>query len=313
MSKENSKMAKEEKPKKGESSLKGFLSGGFGGACLVMVGHPLDLIKVKLQTMTIVPGKDPPYKGLIDCAQKTLRREGPLGFYRGVTAPLTGIAPVFAVCFWGYDVGQQVVRSVTGKSPSDSLNLAEIMFAGGFSAIPTTALMAPMERVKCLLQIQASAENQKPKYAGMMDCGKQLLREGGLRSLFRGWELTLIRDIPGSIAYFGVYEVLKRVFSGGDPSQLSPAAVLCAGGFAGVANWMVAIPPDTVKSRLQTAPEGKYPGGFMDVYRELMKNEGIGALYRGVAPVMVRAFPANAACFFGVEVSRSFLTSIGMD
>mmetsp|Transcript_5109 Transcript_5109/g.8764 ORF Transcript_5109/g.8764 Transcript_5109/m.8764 type:complete len:313 (+) Transcript_5109:211-1149(+) len=300
-----------DKPKKAESSLKGFLSGGFGGACLVMVGHPLDLIKVKLQTMTVVPGKEPPYKGLMDCARKTIVREGPLGLYRGVSAPLTGVAPTFAVCFWGYDVGCNLVRSITGKSVKDQLSLAEVMFAGGFSAVPTTALMAPVERVKCLLQIQAEGGG-KPQYSGMVDCARQLLRSGGTASLFRGWEATLIRDVPGSIAYFGVYEFLKRTLSGGDPSTLSPLAILSAGGFAGVANWMVAIPPDTIKSRLQTAPEGKY-SGFMDVYRELMAKEGIAALYRGVAPVMVRAFPANAACFFGVEVARSFLTKMGME
>lgn len=35
-----------------------------------------------------------------------------------------------------------------------------------------------------------------------------------------------------------------------------------AGGLAGIANWSVCIPPDVLKSRLQTAPEGKYPGGI---------------------------------------------------
>jgi len=299
-------------PAKAESSLKGFLSGGFGGACLVMVGHPLDLIKVKLQTMQVVPGQEPPYKGLVDCAQKTIRKEGPFGLYRGVTAPLIGIAPVFAVCFWGFDVGQNLVRYVTGKTPSQKLTLGEIMFAGGFSAIPTTVLMAPIERIKCLLQIQAGASGPQ-KYSGMVDCAKQLLKEGGMKSLFRGWEATLIRDIPGSVAYFGVNEALKRLFAaGGDVSEVSAAGKLCAGGLAGVANWMVAIPPDTIKSRLQTAPEGKY-SGFMDVYRELMRKEGVLALYRGVAPVMLRAFPANAACFYGVDIARTFLTNIGMD
>ena len=47
---------------KKDSALKGFLSGGFGGMCLVAAGHPLDLIKVRLQTMKAEPGKEPPYK-----------------------------------------------------------------------------------------------------------------------------------------------------------------------------------------------------------------------------------------------------------
>ncbi len=45
---------------------------------------------------------------------------------------------------------------------------------------------------------------------------------------------------------------------------------------------------------LSAAPEGKYPSGFRDVLRELIREEGIGSLYKGFNAVMLRAFPANA-------------------
>ena len=51
-----------------------------------------------------------------------------------------------------------------------------------------------------------------------------------------------------------------------------------------------------------TAPEGTYPNGIRDVYRELMRNEGIFALYKGVTPVMLRAFPANAVRIVDIEI-----------
>jgi solute carrier family 25 carnitine/acylcarnitine transporter 20/29 len=57
-----------------------------------------------------------------------------------------------------------------------------------------------------------------------------------------------------SVAYFGVYEYLKHTLGS------TTTAVLAAGGFAGVANWVVAIPPDVIKSRIQTAPNGTYNG-----------------------------------------------------
>lgn len=44
-----------------------------------------------------------------------------------------------------------------------------------------------------------------------------------------------------------------------------------------------------------------YPRGIRDVFAKLYKEEGLRALYAGVTPVMLRAFPANAACFLGVE------------
>lgn len=79
--------------------------------------------------------------------------------------------------------------------------MGQIMFAGGFSAIPATVVMAPGERIKCLLQIQAQAvERGEPKlYDGMIDCAKKLYRTGGISSVFRGWEATLLRDIPGLV------------------------------------------------------------------------------------------------------------------
>lgn len=39
-----------------------------------------------------------------------LRPNQPRGFYRGVSAPLVGVTPMFAVCFWGYDVGLKLCR-----------------------------------------------------------------------------------------------------------------------------------------------------------------------------------------------------------
>ena len=81
----------------------------------------------------------------------------------------------------------------------------------------------------------------------------------------------------------------------------------------GVANWLVAIPFDTVKTRFQTAPDGTYKGTF-DCFKRVVSGPGGSMnLFRGAGPAMLRAFPANAACFFGMELSMSLLTGMGMD
>jgi solute carrier family 25 carnitine/acylcarnitine transporter 20/29 len=291
------------------SQLKSFLSGGFGGMALVAVGHPFDLVKVRLQTQTAVNGRLP-YSGAMDCFLKTARAEGVRGVYKGMSAPLIGVTPIFAVCFWGYDVAKSAIRSVRGFTSDDQLSLTEIAIAGALSAVPTTAIMAPGERIKCLLQIQDSTLG-KPKYAGPGDVIRQLYREGGIGSIFRGSFITLLRDGSGSVAYFGVYEGLKRALTpaGGSQKDISPLAVFMAGGFAGMANWVLAIAPDTVKSRLQTAPEGKY-SGILDVVRTMLREEGPRSLFKGVLPAMARAFPANAACFLGMEYSLALMNRL---
>ena len=87
---------------------------------------------------------------------------------------------------------------------------------------------------------------------------------------------------------------------------------LTAGGFAGMLNWLAALPLDTLKTRLQTAPEGKYTS-MRGVLADLLKTEGFGALYRGFGPVMARAFPANAACFLGYETVKKTMVYFDLD
>lgn len=214
--------------------------------------------------------------------------------------------------FWGYDLGKGIVRSLSTVH-DNQLSIAQVSAAGFFSAIPMTAITAPFERVKVLLQIQgqkALAPGEKPKYAGGVDVVRQLYKEGGVRSVFRGSAATLARDGPGSAAYFAAYEYIKRGLTPVDPAtgkasgQLSLPAVTMAGAAAGVAMWIPVFPVDTVKSRLQTM-EGKPTVG--GVVGGLYRAGGFKAFFPGFAPAIARAVPANAATFLGVELAHQAL------
>lgn len=50
----------------------------------------------------------------------------------------------------------------------------------------------------------------------------------------------------------------------------------------------------TIKSRLQSAPQGTYTG-FMDCARKLIAQDGVTALWKGFGPAMARAVPANVS------------------
>jgi solute carrier family 25 carnitine/acylcarnitine transporter 20/29 len=69
-------MSDDESENKKIDPFKNFLAGGVGGVCLIIIGHPPDTIKVRLQTMP-KPKKEekPMYTGAIDCVKKTVRKE----------------------------------------------------------------------------------------------------------------------------------------------------------------------------------------------------------------------------------------------
>ena len=240
---------------------------------------------------------------MLDCATSTIKKEGILGLYRGMAAPIVGIAPVFAISFAGYGFGQTLQKR-NGDNP---LTVTQEFYAGCWAGVFTTPIMVPGERIKCVLQLQGAKPNA-PKFNGPVDLAKFIYKTQGIGGLYRGTLATLARDIPGSGAYFAGYCFFKKQLTpeGTDPSELSPLRVLFAGGMAGVCNWIVSTPPDVVKSRLQTAEEGVYKG-TSDVIRQMIAKEGIASFYKGIGPVLVRAFPANAACFLGYETAMKVL------
>jgi hypothetical protein len=71
-------------------SLRALAAGGVGGVCAVVVGHPFDLVKVRMQT-----AEKGVYSGAMDVARKTIAKEGlARGLYAGVSAPLVGVTPM---------------------------------------------------------------------------------------------------------------------------------------------------------------------------------------------------------------------------
>lgn len=272
-------------------NIKSFLAGGFGGFCAVLTGHPFDLVKVRLQTGL--------YQSTAKCVKGTLAKDGLTGFYRGVGPPLLGVTPMFAVSFWGYDLGKKIVLQYTGRK-TDKFTLADISTAGFFSAVPTTAVAAPFERVKVMMQVQSGAKQS------MISVVREMYRTGGLKSIFKGSGATMARDGPGSAIYFATYEYVKEKLS--TPGQnLSLFAISVAGGSAGVAMWLSVFPIDTIKSTQQSSNVNI---SIVEATKKIYSKNGIRGYFPGVGPALARSFPANAATFVGVEVAKEFLRKI---
>jgi solute carrier family 25 carnitine/acylcarnitine transporter 20/29 len=72
------------------AGLRALAAGGFGGLCAVLVGHPFDLVKVRLQT-----AERGVYRGAMDVVAQSVAKNGlARGLYAGVSAPLLGVTPM---------------------------------------------------------------------------------------------------------------------------------------------------------------------------------------------------------------------------
>eukprot|EP00055_Hartaetosiga_balthica_P004545 m.12044 g.12044 ORF g.12044 m.12044 type:complete len:298 (+) comp3944_c1_seq1:59-952(+) len=282
-----------EEPQPEAGALRSFIAGGIGGMALVLVGHPFDTVKVRVQNSTSSAS-------VFQVAKTTLTNEGFRGFYKGMAAPLAGVAPIFALSFLGYNRGKKMFCD---DDAIEKEKFGQLAAAGFVSTFFTTPIMAPGERVKCLLQTQTSTN---AKYNGSLDAFKQLYKEGGIRSVTRGFSATLLRDGVGSAVYFAGYEVMRKKMIEADIQPV--VATFMSGGMAGMLNWALILPIDTVKTRFQVGTDPSY----FKVIADIAKTSGIRGFFRGLSAVMMRAFPANAACFAGYEFAMYACGEMGL-
>lgn len=96
--------------------------------------------------------------------------------------------------------------------------------------------------------------------------------------------------------------------SGESPGTLPTLAI---GGVAGSTAAMFTTPFDTIKTRLQTAgvvnQGGSAVRGLIPTMRDIVVNEGVGGLYRGVIPRLFIYVTQSAVFFATYEVARNTL------
>nr|XP_045233204.1 mitochondrial ornithine transporter 1 isoform X2 [Macaca fascicularis] len=137
---------------------------------------------------------------------------------------------------------------------------------------------------------------------------KSILRKDGPLGFYHGLSSTLLREVPGYFFFFGGYELSRSFFaSGRSKDELGPVPLMLSGGVGGICLWLAVYPVDCIKSRIQVLSMSGKQAGFMRTFINVVKNEGITALYSGLKPTMIRAFPANGALFLAYEYSRKLM------
>ncbi|XP_011877385.1 PREDICTED: mitochondrial basic amino acids transporter-like [Vollenhovia emeryi] len=256
-----------------------FFAGCLGGCAGIMVGYPLDTVKVHMQTQDC---RNPKYRGTFDCLRTLLAKESVNGLYKGMTSPIAGVAVVNSIVFGVY--------GYTQRNLSEPDRLSSYFLAGASAGIAQTPVSSPIELAKTRLQLQSTGQSN---FRGPMECLRSIYKHEGHRGVFKGLGITFLREGPSYGVYFVTYEMLTKTSSN---QPISTLHMLLAGGLAGTASWVISYPIDVIKSRIQAESSNRYSGAF-DCLKKSVRAEGYSCLYRGLNSTILRAFPTNAATF----------------
>uniref|UniRef100_A0A8C5LS46 Mitochondrial ornithine transporter 1 n=1 Tax=Leptobrachium leishanense TaxID=445787 RepID=A0A8C5LS46_9ANUR len=284
-----------------------LLAGAAGGTACVLSGLPFDTVKVKMQAFPRM------YKGLTDCAVKTYTQSGLRGFYKATSPALFANIAGNSVLFTSYGFCQRVVRTIAGLDNNTKLSDLQKAAAGSLASVFSTLVLCPTELVKCRLQamheLQLSGKISQGENT-VWSVMKGIVQRGGPLGFYQGLTSTICRELPGYFAFFGGYELSRTLLaaSGGKAKEeLGPVAVVVSGGIGGVSFCLAVFPVDCIKSRIQVLSITGKQASFMNMFSSTVRNEGILALYSGLKPTLIRAFPANGFLFVTYEYSRKLM------
>jgi solute carrier family 25 (adenine nucleotide translocator) protein 4/5/6/31 len=186
-------------------------------------------------------------------------------------------------------------------------NFALDFILGGVSAAVSKTAVAPIERVKLLLQTQAA--NKKlagdKAYKGIMDVLVRVPKEEGVSAFWRGNLANVIRYFPTQALNFAFKDTYKKVFCPFNPKTdfwKFFMGNLASGGAAGATSLMVVYPLDFARTRLAAdvgkgAAERQF-SGLVDCLTKIHKSDGLKGLYQGFG-VSVLGIIVYRACYFG--------------
>jgi solute carrier family 25 (adenine nucleotide translocator) protein 4/5/6/31 len=178
---------------------------------------------------------------------------------------------------------------------------------GGVSAAVSKTLVAPIERVKLLLQVQDSNKNiaVDKRYKGIGDCFSRVASEQGIASFWRGNTANVIRYFPTQALNFACKDFYKTYLCPYNPKKEPFMFFIgnCAsGGAAGATSLTVVYPLDFGRTRLAAdvgSGKAREFNGLVDCLRKVAISDGPQGLYRGFG-ISVIGIVAYRAAYFGM-------------
>lgn len=282
-----------------------FWAGYISGAVGIIVGNPLDVVKVRLQA-----GSTP--------TSATFRSTS--NVVTGTAAPILGYGALNALLFMSYNRSEATLN----KALSVQHNLWTTWMAGALGGLATWVVSTPTELIKCRAQMAVPAVSS-------WQIARGIVSSDGIRGLYFGGVITALRDSIGYGFYFWSYELANSLWSStpqGQETSLreeAPKILLC-GGIAGVVTWASVFPLDVIKTRVQTQvwrpvtetspllestdaqnrPHRR--AGALEMAKATYAEGGLRPFFRGLTVCSIRAFAVNAVQW---AVYEAIMDSLG--
>jgi len=186
--------------------------------------------------------------------------------------------------------------------------LLKSLLAGGVSGMAAKTTVAPLDRIKILLQ----AQNQHYKHLGVWQGLVRIVKQETWWALYKGNGAQMLRIFPYASIQFGSYEAYKSFLP--QLIAVEPDAhvvKLLAGSLGGLTAVTATFPLDTIRARLAFQVQGEHRyRGIVDAGASIVRDEGgVRGLYRGLSPTLVAIVPYAGLTFYCFEVLKFLMVT----
>lgn len=282
-----------EQPQHFKSSfLTDFMMAGVSAAVSKTAAAPIERVKIIIQSQgeMLKQGRlDRPYTGIMDAFSRTIKDEGIISMWRGNSANVLRYFPTQALNFAFKDKFKAMFKISKGDSYPITLgkNIASGAAAGSASLLFVYSL--DFVRTKLAADAKSAKTGGGRQYSGMFDVYKQTIAKDGITGLYRGFIPSVVGIAVYRGLYFGLYDSLKPVVLIGSLRESFIASFLL-GWVVTTSAGIASYPLDTVRRRMMVA--GNPYKSSIEAFGSIMKNEGVGALFKGAGANILRGVAA---------------------
>merc|ERR1719174_1841226 len=274
--------------------LKDFLAGGIAGAVAKTATAPIERVKLLIQTQDtnpkIISGEVPRYTGILNCFTRVSSEQGFAAFWRGNTVNVIRYFPTQALNFAFKDTIKAMFPKYNPKSEFWSFFAAN-MASGGLAGAGSLTIVYPLDYARTRLASDVGSGN--PQFSGLADCLMKTAASGGVLSMYNGFGVSVVGIVAYRGPYFGVFDTLKEK----NPWKKDKGVMFFLSKFAiaqttAIIAGFISYPFDTVRRRLQMQAEKPKEqwlyNGTLDCAVKIIKDEGVGAMFKGFAANVLR-------------------------